>query len=342
MKINDKKQKLSYITYLQSYALMLVIIGHCLPKVNLGDEYPYWAEILHKFVYSFHMPLFFVLSGFLLANSFYKNSESITSFKNFLLTKTKRLLVPYFAIGTTAYLLKVFIFNKFAYRPAKFEFAYYVKSMIIPWDNPNMYLWFLPTMFIVLILGYPILRKYSLKNVDTKLLLFISFLISLFSKYTDISILNISGVLYYFFFFMTGIVFFLKKDCLFSYMRKYGFIACLLFIFSFYFKSAFGWLNLLNTYAASLCGIFLSFSLSLLCDKHRFKFLFGLLDNRYYQIYLLSWFFQTGARIFYQIHIVNYPTVCFLMFAASIIFPLLITDIIERYIPKLKIFIGLA
>ncbi len=330
----SSSSKLLYITFLQSFATLLVIIGHCLPLVNGGGYRPLWATVIFKTVMSFHMALFFVLGGFLLMYSFSRLSQSVASFKNFIMLKMKRLLIPYVAIGTLAYLLKIFIFNKFAYRPAEASVSFYLKSLIIPWDNPNIYLWFLPTMLIVLILGY-----FILKRKLTLLHLFIFLGISILSAYTNIRILNITGVMYYLFFFFLGAYIFMYKDKFFSILKnKFIFaIVLLLFPILLYYSS----LNPVIKISVALAGIYLSFAFATFCTNHNLRFLKGILDGKYYQIYILSWFFQTGFRVFYQMNLVNYETVCILMFVASIVFPLLITFIIQRYIPKLKIFIGL-
>ena len=340
----QKSTKIDYITFLQSFAVTLVIIGHCLPKANIGDIYPTWANILHTLVYSFHMPLFFVIGGFLLMNSFYKQSKSIEYFKNFFISKFKRLIIPYCAIGTLAYLLKIFVFNKYAYHPAETNIKYYLKAMLIPWDNPNIYLWFLPTMFFVLLTGYLVLKGNNYKNINSIKLLIPFFVISLLANYTQIPIFNVSGVLYYLFFFFLGVLLFKIKDSLFSYLCNIGIILILLLFFIEYFTLPVfnsGLFNYLLKYIVAVCGILLSCSLALYFTKKNKKFLYGFIDGKYYQIYLLSWFFQCGSRIFYQIHLVNYPTVCIIMFISSFIFPLLVIYLIKRFIPILKVFIGL-
>lgn len=56
----EKKQRLDYIDAAKAIAIILVIIGHC-----------YWVGAvprLRNIIYSFHMPLFFVVSGFSLSN----------------------------------------------------------------------------------------------------------------------------------------------------------------------------------------------------------------------------------------------------------------------------------
>lgn len=342
---NSKPEtRINYITFLQSFAVTLVIISHCMPKANVGDIYPTWASILSSLSSSFHMPLFFVLSGFLLMNSFYKQSKSVELFKDFFITKIKRLIVPYFAIGTLAYLLKIFIFNKFAYRPAEAGIIPYLKSMLIPWSNPNLYLWFLPTLFFILLIGYVVLSKSNYKNINPALYLVPFFIISILSKYTHIGLFNISAILYYLFFFFLGILFFTIKDKLSEYLSNSGIILIILLLFLEYFTLPifnFSLFNYLLKYLVAICGILLSFSIALHFTKENKKFLYGFIDGKYYQIYLLSWFFQCGTRIFYQMHLVNYPTVCLIMFVSSFIFPLLVTYLIKRFVPSLKIFIGL-
>lgn len=337
MKNNEKK--ITYISFLQSFAVFLVLVGHCLPNMNNGLAKPIWATATHHFVYMFHMPLFFIIGGFLLKNQFNNNRKTIYNFKIFCTNKFKKLIIPYFSIGTIAYLLKVFIFNKFAYRPAEVGIIPYIKSFLIPWDNPNIYLWFLPTFFIVSILGFIICKN----KVKLKFLI-ITFIISILSKYTDISILNISGVFYYLFFFVVGAYIFDNKDKFFDviYQKKNIIFNIIIFVVLYCLpKYDINLLNYLKQIIIALVLINLSFCLSLFFTKSGKKFMFGIFDNTYYQVYLLSWFFQTGTRVFYQLHLINYITVCFFMLLVSIIFSLLINFLIKKYLKFLKIFIGL-
>ena len=337
-------QKIDYINFLQSFAVTLVIIGHCFPKLNGTEMLPIWAKIIHDLIYSFHMPLFFVLAGFLFMNSLYRQSKSIQNFTNFINNKFIRLIIPYFSIGTLAYLLKVFIFNRFAYRPASFEIVFYIKSLLIPWDNPNIYLWFLPTIFFIFLFSYLVLNNDNYKKFNPIIWVILSFAVSFLSNFTHIKWFNISGILYYLFYFFVGVLLFHLKDLITKILSNIGVIIFLIILFlelqiipTYQYHS----INYILHYIVAILGILISFSLSLYCCKHNIKFLWGIIDGKYYQIYLLSWFFQCGMRIFYQMNIISYITVCFLMFIASFVFPLLITSFIKRYFPKFKIFIGL-
>ncbi len=81
--------------------------------------------------------------------------------------------------------------------------------------------------------------------------------------------------------------------------------------------------------------------MALICSDKNYKFLWGILDGWYYQIYLLSWFAQTGLRIFYQINLISYYTCVIIMILGAFLFSFLMIKIIANYFPRLKIFIGM-
>lgn len=58
----------TFIDYLKGIAIILMLIGHCIQygsgSVFLIDEL-YWENAVMKVIYSFHMPLFIAISGYL-------------------------------------------------------------------------------------------------------------------------------------------------------------------------------------------------------------------------------------------------------------------------------------
>lgn len=76
---NSIKRRIGYLDIAKGIGIILVIIGHC-------DALPYWAV---RIIFSVHMPLFFILSGFTFSK---KNSENL---KVFFIKNVKMLLVPY-------------------------------------------------------------------------------------------------------------------------------------------------------------------------------------------------------------------------------------------------------
>lgn len=73
-----KKKRLGYMDIARGIAMLCIIMGH------------FGIATVNRFVYSFHVPFFFLLSGY-----FYSQRGT---WKEFVLTKAKQLLIPY-AIG---------------------------------------------------------------------------------------------------------------------------------------------------------------------------------------------------------------------------------------------------
>ena len=108
------------ILFLQVFGIILVVIGH-IGEMNTN---------LHRWIYSFHMPLFMFISGYLLNYTNQRKIENI-NLKEFFWKKIKRLLIPYFIITSLAYIPK-YILNKFTLRPVELTFNNYLKGFIYP------------------------------------------------------------------------------------------------------------------------------------------------------------------------------------------------------------------
>lgn len=59
----EHKQKINWLLILQGWAMLWVIIGHAF--LGVAGEGPKWENTLTQFAYSFHMPLFMLVSGWL-------------------------------------------------------------------------------------------------------------------------------------------------------------------------------------------------------------------------------------------------------------------------------------
>jgi len=82
----QKNQRIEYIDALKGFAIFCVIWGHSLQ--NLKNSYDFFHNPIFEFIYSFHMPLFFMVSGFFFSSSLKLN------FKDFLYKKSMQLLLP--------------------------------------------------------------------------------------------------------------------------------------------------------------------------------------------------------------------------------------------------------
>lgn len=86
------RKRIEYVDVAKGIAILCVVAGHTFAAYDPGS-------LQNKFIYSFHMPLFFILSGF-----FYKPQE----FKKAFWKKVKSLLVPYFVINALRCLVALY------------------------------------------------------------------------------------------------------------------------------------------------------------------------------------------------------------------------------------------
>lgn len=311
------------IQSLSGLGILLVVLGHSrgvLPNLEaeiseIDKLYNFLLNSLNVIV-TFHVPLFFFISGYLFL---YTKSNIEVKWTIFLMKKIKRLIIPYVFISSLAFPLKVFI-SKYAMRPQNFSLICYIESIFQPWKNTIIFFWFLPTLFVIFIIGKLLIRQQ--KSILYDLFLFIFFLICnlLFKhKYNSgfLSFMNIGGALHYFSFFISGAIVF-KYRLNFVIHSKY------------YFVLMFPIIILTYLYLTHVTGfvflLFMAFSGIMFCSGIvkllNFKG-FELLGIYSYQIYLLSWFPQIFIRIFFgQIFYFNIWLNVFLSLVLGILLPI--------------------
>lgn len=77
-------EKNAFIDYLKGIAILLVLVGHCVQYGSgaaFFENADYLDNIIMKVIYSFHMPLFIAISGYLFWFSV-KNHGMFNSIKN--------------------------------------------------------------------------------------------------------------------------------------------------------------------------------------------------------------------------------------------------------------------
>ena len=95
---------------LRGFSIILVVVGHCIQygsgNVFLNDNL-FYNNPIFIFIYSFHMPLFMIISGFLFHNSLLRKTH-----KQNLVNKFKQLIIPLFCwslISTIINMAKILI-----------------------------------------------------------------------------------------------------------------------------------------------------------------------------------------------------------------------------------------
>lgn len=105
-------QRIEYLDAVKGFAIFLVVFAHAIGW-NISDiesilDPDYHQSIdsaakglVWSIIYSFHMPLFFMVSGYFLASINYgmSKAEKIIKLKKQVFNKNKKLLLPYFITG---------------------------------------------------------------------------------------------------------------------------------------------------------------------------------------------------------------------------------------------------
>lgn len=133
-------QRINWIDWAKVFAIYLVILGHHISKDAEGESF------VKNFIYAFHMPFFFFISGYL-----FKESKSIL---HLLKKGIKGLIIPYITLNilVNILLLPSFIVSK--HIPLDNIF-YFLTGQAVGDAGPT---WFLVCLFEVWIISFLILK----------------------------------------------------------------------------------------------------------------------------------------------------------------------------------------
>ncbi len=143
------KKRIDWIDQVKAWAIFLVVYGHNFP-------------ITEKYIYTFHMPLFFMIAGF-----FHPRRSGGQP----IIRRAKGLLIPYFAWASILYVFWYFVGRHFGESSGQelsawknFIGIFYAQGgrEYMNWGIP---LWFLPAIFITFLLFHFILKTGKLKHI---------------------------------------------------------------------------------------------------------------------------------------------------------------------------------
>lgn len=177
-------RRIEYIDKLKGVCILFMVMGHIM-QISLEVN----NVTFNSFYTSFHMPIFFFLSGMFVYKHF--NNWNINELWHFLYSKVKRLLLPFITIGS----IYVIYFN-----------IDYIKFIDGNFDG----YWFLPALFMCMIINafHSYIIKKIIKNnkcIDLILPIVLSFL-TLFVLYLLTKSSYVRGGLFHYLFFAFGIL----------------------------------------------------------------------------------------------------------------------------------------
>lgn len=160
-------ERLKYIDITRAIAMFLIVLGHTL----VHSEH---CSIIYKFIYSFHVILFFIISGF--------TFSAKKKFLEFLKGKFLRIMVPYF-VWAFLFLIPYALFSSGVSedldRQSSLDLLSQIKTIFYG-DFYNLMqnrpLWFLPALFTTEVIYYFII-KFSEKFPKSEIPLFITMIL---------------------------------------------------------------------------------------------------------------------------------------------------------------------
>ena len=273
---------------MQAFGIILVVAGHSTYQLQQSGHMP----AVRQWIYSFHMPLFFFISGYLLKYSNTRKGIQLSDMpvfgKNgFITGKVRRLLVPYVIISSVAFIPKTMM-SAIALRPVDMSVWSYLGMLLYPHTNVIGYFWFLPPLF--LIFCFTLLAAKTKVNINDSLLIVCLIAVSIVNPGTGF--LGLDSALYNAVFFAAGYMF--RKHMLETVVGRHSATAAAV-TFTVSVALMYAPDTGIRYLLTSFNGILMSVALAHLYVAGRMRFL-DHLDGASYTIYLLSWFPQVASQ----------------------------------------------
>lgn len=167
-----KNERINYFDIAKGIGIILVVLGH-MEYIDINLRYV---------IVSFHMPLFFVVSGMLMNIS----NEETRDMKSYIKGKAKRIMLPYLSFS----LLYLAVIVALIFTSSDYTWTYFFENV---WLAVCLYgisvLWFLPAMFFSSIL-FVLMRK-KLSHIITVISTLVAVIIAFYLN-CGLALLNLS------------------------------------------------------------------------------------------------------------------------------------------------------
>ncbi len=265
-------ERVAVYDWVRLFATIFVVIGHStylniqttyggvayeLPD-NLNALYYSrglsWIRWLAGWVYEFHMPLFFMLSGAVMG------LRPIGTFDKVVRSKVKRLLIPYFVYGCLFMLPVKRMGNFYSNDTLKEAFGGFLQGI------DSGHLWFLTALFwcmIVFVTYVKALEHFHIHSIY--ILLLLGGLTPLLFSYLPLDVLGLKNGLRYMIYFALGYVFECERHANKQWNIKQTAAAyIIMLIFEILQHKYYG---LLSNFFVIMVGSFMTYLFSDLCDR---------------------------------------------------------------------------
>lgn len=144
----QEEKREEWVDRVKFLGILAIYIGH------FGNA----AGWLYQFVFTYHVPLFFFVSGF------FANSKSKYTIKEYFVKKVKTLVIPYFFLGILNIGFHVLLYN-----PGAREFLTLFKDFRGIRSNMICFgsMWFLPCLFLIEMFYAVLYKVFNSKGILT-------------------------------------------------------------------------------------------------------------------------------------------------------------------------------
>ncbi|MBC7866552.1 MAG: acyltransferase, partial [Gloeobacteraceae cyanobacterium ES-bin-316] len=187
----------SWVDYARGIAIILVLYRHVFEGIkNSGISIEKYLAIEHANImfFSFRMPLFFIISGVFVIDSLKKRG-----LKNFIETKARLILYPYFLWGVIQITLQLLLSD---YVNADRSLVSYLHLFYMPRGLDQF--WYLYTLFNVSVLYVIAAHFLKLKHIHHIIIGVLFFYLSVKAYQLKINLGFLGDVLHYYLFFAIG------------------------------------------------------------------------------------------------------------------------------------------
>lgn len=328
--------RIEWLALLQGFSMLLVVVGH----VSLTNEYQdhEWPVVaaIERVIYSFHMPLFIFISGWLFELTCL---ERDMAWGDVMRKKLIRLGIPFICFTVATMLIKILL-SSVVKRPV--DSSELINTFVFLSSNPLAEMWFI-IVLIELMTLYPVYRL-LLRGAGViwgiAAALFIYFAVP-----AEIMTFKVSDFAWMLPYFIAGIA-----CCRYKIVERYcsrWWVVALTFLLFVCFNILFlhqGINDKFTVAVSNASGIM--FSVCLCCMLAGFRpTLFSSFSRFTFQIFLLGIFFQMAVRILYTRTGIDHPVWYTLLFIVSVIagiyIPVLISKVILKRFPRLRHVFGL-
>lgn len=316
--------KLKFITYLYGIATILVVFGHSHP---LHGSYPNFLIEITNFIYTFHMPLFFLIAGMLIQRS----SDNRDIWK-WWIGKVKRLILPYVVLSLIAFVPKVLISSVIS-DDMTLSVANIIRILLVPRANVWGHFWFIPVYLVLSLIG-ALITKFVVKRSKIAVggVLFVSIVLNLFP--VNVSWLGIKDITEMLFYVVLGILLyvFIKKKTLSIFVIRISSIFVVVSVLLYVFFR-----NIYINKLICLLMLYAMISIAVWLQSYEIRFL-SVVGNKAFTIFVYSWPIQAVLELLILVVLklnwyISYPV----MFVGGLIGPLVLYQLYYKLIrPHMK------